>query len=168
MASGKSTIAQLLAEQLESSVHLRGDTYRKMIVNGRVNMSSGPSEVALQQLSLRYDLGVSAALRYAEGGFTVIYQDVILGEYLRSVSERLRPGDCVFVLCPSCDALAHREASRTKTGYVGFTPEHLDDVLRNETPRIGYWLDSSNLTPSETVAELLAHVQNAKLDGSAT
>ncbi len=29
MASGKSTVAQLLAERLEKSVHLRGDIFRK-------------------------------------------------------------------------------------------------------------------------------------------
>ena len=33
MASGKSTIAQLLAEKLPKAVHLRGDTFRKMIVS---------------------------------------------------------------------------------------------------------------------------------------
>lgn len=35
MASGKSTVAQLLAERLDRSVHLRGDMFRKMIVNDR-------------------------------------------------------------------------------------------------------------------------------------
>ena len=33
-ASGKSTIAQLLAERLPQSVHVRGDLFRRMIVNG--------------------------------------------------------------------------------------------------------------------------------------
>src|ERR1700691_5532895 len=31
-AAGKSTVAQLLAQQLPRSVHLRGDTFRRMIV----------------------------------------------------------------------------------------------------------------------------------------
>ena len=35
MASGKSTVAQALAEQLPKSVHLRGDLFRRMIVSGR-------------------------------------------------------------------------------------------------------------------------------------
>ena len=32
--SGKSTIARLLAEWLPHSVHVRGDLFRRMIVNG--------------------------------------------------------------------------------------------------------------------------------------
>ena len=35
MASGKSTVAQVLAERLPRSVHLRGDAFRRMIVNGQ-------------------------------------------------------------------------------------------------------------------------------------
>jgi dephospho-CoA kinase len=35
MASGKSTVAQLLSEQFDKSVHLRGDIFRRMIVNNR-------------------------------------------------------------------------------------------------------------------------------------
>jgi uridine kinase len=35
MASGKSTVAQLLSERFEKSVHLRGDIFLRMIVNNR-------------------------------------------------------------------------------------------------------------------------------------
>lgn len=40
MASGKSTVAQLLAERLPGSVHLRGDGFRQMIVSGRCRSAS--------------------------------------------------------------------------------------------------------------------------------
>lgn len=39
-AAGKSTVAQALAERLDRSVHLRGDLFRKMIVNGRADMGA--------------------------------------------------------------------------------------------------------------------------------
>jgi predicted kinase len=35
MASGKSTVAELLARRFARGVHLRGDVFRKMIVTGR-------------------------------------------------------------------------------------------------------------------------------------
>jgi adenylylsulfate kinase-like enzyme len=35
-AAGKSTVAQALAEKFERSVHVRGDLFRRMMVNGRV------------------------------------------------------------------------------------------------------------------------------------
>ncbi|MDL2264172.1 hypothetical protein LJC31_05920 [Synergistaceae bacterium OttesenSCG-928-I11] len=47
MASGKSTVAELLARRFEKSVHLRGDIFRKMIVSGREEMSEKPSSEAL-------------------------------------------------------------------------------------------------------------------------
>jgi predicted kinase len=72
MAAGKSTVAQALAELLTPSVHLRGDVFRKMIVNGRAEMSPTPSTEALEQLSLRYRLACDAAASYAQAGFTVV------------------------------------------------------------------------------------------------
>ncbi|WP_244671326.1 MULTISPECIES: hypothetical protein [Bacillaceae] len=34
MASGKFTVAELMAKKFKRSVHLRGDVFRKMIVSG--------------------------------------------------------------------------------------------------------------------------------------
>ena len=64
MAAGKSTVSEQLSIRLDRSVHLRGDVFRKMIVNGRADMSAVPGEEALRQLELRYELAVSAAMRY--------------------------------------------------------------------------------------------------------
>jgi cytidylate kinase len=64
MASGKSTVAELLAREFTRSVHLRGDLYRRMIVCGRKEMSEAPGEEALRQLDLRYRLATQAAKEY--------------------------------------------------------------------------------------------------------
>lgn len=164
MAAGKSTVAELLAQRLNRSVHLRGDVFRKMIVNGREEMSGNANAEALRQLNLRYDLSVDVALRYADEGFTVIYQDVILGEHLSQLAARLRPGDYVFVLCPAADAVAERETVRVKKGYHNFSPLQLDDVLRNQTERLGCWLDSTGLTPEETVEQMLKQLAAAVVE----
>ena len=72
--TGKSTVAQALAEQLPESVHVRGDLFRRMVVNGRVDMgSAAPPEEAIRQLRLRYDLACLVEDRYAEAGFQVIF-----------------------------------------------------------------------------------------------
>ncbi|GIO05696.1 hypothetical protein J31TS6_17240 [Brevibacillus reuszeri] len=49
--------------------------------------------------------------------------------------------------------------STEKKGYGFWTVEGLDSLLRNETPRIGMWLDSSELTPEETVNEMITRLQ---------
>ena len=56
MAAGKSTVAELLAHRLPRSVHVRGDVFRTMVVNGRAEMTPQPTEEAIAQLHLRYDL----------------------------------------------------------------------------------------------------------------
>jgi predicted kinase len=163
MASGKSTVAQALAERLPRSVHLRGDIFRRMIVHGQAEMRAELSEEAAQQLQLRYDIAVEVARRYAKAGFTVVYQDIILGHKLAEVSAAFGDVDVtVVVLAPDLTAIAKRESDRGKRGY-GSRAEmaKFDRVLREETPKIGLWLDTTHLTVGETVDAILEHVNVA-------
>ena len=101
MAAGKSTVAQALAERLPRSVHLRGDVFRRMIVNGRAEVRPGADEEATEQLRLRYRLAAAAADLYCAAGFTVVYQDTILGPMLGEVVQLLQGWPLrVVVLCP--------------------------------------------------------------------
>lgn len=156
MASGKSTVAQALAERLHPGVHVRGDVFRRMVVSGRAEMTADPSPEAWRQLSLRYRLMVQTARVYHEVGFRVVCQDVILGESLRQVVDLFGPVPVdVVVLCPRPEVVAAREAARAKTGYGAITVEGLERSLREETPRIGRWIDTSDLTVEETVDRIL-------------
>ncbi|QRG70155.1 AAA family ATPase [Brevibacillus choshinensis] len=161
MASGKSTVAQLLSEQFEKSVHLRGDIFRRMIVNNRkeVHPDSGSGE--LDQLKLRYQLAAQSAEMYQKAGFTVVVQDVVVGPLLTDFISYIssRPF-YVVVLCPNSTVVAMREAARKKKGYGIWSVDVLDRLLRNETPRTGLWLDSSDLSPEETVNEIVKRLQN--------
>jgi chloramphenicol 3-O-phosphotransferase len=162
MATGKSIVADLLAIRLPKSVHIHGDMFRRMVVNGRADMTPNPSPDAIAQLNLRYDLAAMAADRYAEEGYDVIVQDVILGKDLADFVKRIEtPERYLVVLSPSVSALEWREEQRSKVGYVHLSPEALDDVLRRETAQIGYWLDSSTQTADETVADILANLDKA-------
>ncbi|ALC83032.1 MULTISPECIES: AAA family ATPase [Bacillus] len=159
MAAGKSTIAQLLSERLEKSVHVRGDLFRKMIVNGGVGMSDTPSIEALEQLRLRYKLAAKVSDEYYQSGFNVVLQDVIIGPMLQDIVEYIQHRPLyVIVLTPRPEIVAAREASRPKKGYGAMDISSLESVLQSETPRIGMWIDSSNLTPEETVDEILRRV----------
>jgi hypothetical protein len=61
----------------------------------------------------------------------------------------------VIVLAPRPEAVADREALRGKQAYERWTVEALDRALREETPGLGRWLDTSELTLTETVEEIL-------------
>lgn len=164
MAAGKSTVAQKLAEVLPKSVHLRGDVFRRMIVSGQAEMGFELSEEARVQLSLRYGIAATVAGMYLDAGFTVVYQDIILGQGLVEAVERLRHHRLsVVVLCPNVEAVTAREAGRGKVGYGDLSVAAFDEALRTQTPPIGYWLDSTNLTPEETVATILANWERAEI-----
>lgn len=159
MAAGKSTVGQALAERLEKSVHLRGDVFRRMIVNGREEMTPAPSDEALRQLRMRYRIAAGATDAYFEAGFSVVLQDVILGTDLEEVAGQIvgRPLH-VIVLAPSVDVVEERERTREKAGYGDWSVAALDSVLRSETPQMGIWIDSSRQTPEETVDEILRRI----------
>lgn len=101
-AAGKSSVAQAVAERLVRSVHLRGDVFRRMIVNGRASIGlAQPPDEASRQLRLRYRLAAQAADGYAEAGFTVVLQDIVLGEYLTEIMTAIRTRPLyVVVLAP--------------------------------------------------------------------
>ncbi|WP_068622294.1 AAA family ATPase [Paenibacillus tuaregi] len=164
MASGKSTVAQLLSERFEKSVHLRGDIFRRMIVNNRKEVNPDAGNEELDQLRLRYRLAAHCAEEYARAGFTVVVQDVVVGTVLNDFLSYIRSRPVyVVVLCPDTTAVALREAARSKKGYGLWSVEQLDRVLRDETPKVGLWLDSSELTPEQTVDEIIIRLQTEAL-----
>lgn len=57
------------------------------------------------------------------------------------------------------DAEAVRPAgsARGKKGYTDFAIEPLRAAFLRETPRLGFWLETSRLSPQETVGAILAH-----------
>ena len=153
-AAGKSTVAQLLAERLPRSVHVRGDLFRRMVINGRAEMTPGPTDEAVRQLRLRHQLTATVTDTYFQAGFTVVTQDIILGDHLAEMITMIKSRPLfLIVLAPPAVTIAGRERARRKTAYDTWAIEQLDHVLRRETPRLGLWLDTSG----QTAAEILAH-----------
>jgi hypothetical protein len=123
---------------------------------------AGPTGAAYK--ALRYELAATVADRYARAGFTPVVQDIVIGPDLRRFADLFatRPRHLV-VLAPRPDVLAVRERGRAKSGYGGgWTPEALDSELRERTPRLGLWLDTSEQTPDDTVTRILANLPAAR------
>lgn len=162
-AAGKSTVADLLARTFERGVHVRGGQFYRWAVRGWVHAGDPRSEQARRLLDLRYRLSALVADEYCAAGFCTVVQDNIFGEdvtgWLQAVSARPRH---LVVLRPSAKVVWAREQARHeatgKSAYRpgGFTIEELDGYLA-QTPRIGLWLDTSELTAEEAVAEILRH-----------
>jgi len=163
-ASGKSTVARLLAERFEPSAHVEGDVMWKLVVGGRADMTDDPTPEAARQLELRYRHGAMLAQSFADNGFTAVHNDIILGDHLRRYSKLVshRPLQIV-VLCPRPEVVADRELGRGSSAYRSWMTggRTLLDAIEvhqtwlDATRRIGTWIDSSDQTPDQTVDEIL-------------
>jgi cytidylate kinase len=156
-ASGKSTVARLLASRLERALYISGDTIRAMVISGRAETTPDEGDPELRNLLLRYEGALALAAVYLKAGFDVIVEDVIIGQVLRGFLPLVPVPEMHLVfLNPSADALTARDESRSKTAYgERWSVRQLRDVLRVETARIGFWLDSTELTPEQTVDRIL-------------
>lgn len=153
-AAGKSTVAELLAHRFWKGAHVKGDVFRRMVVSGRREMSEDPEPEARRQLELRYKLGAATADGYFQAGFSVVVQDIVLGEDLNAYVAAIQSRPlAVVVLAPDLDTVTKREQSRAKSAYGEgrVAAEVLDAALRKTTPEIGLWVDSSGMTEQETV-----------------
>jgi predicted kinase len=169
-ASGKSTVADLLARQFDHGVHVRGGEFYRWGVRGWVHHDDERQSEARRHLDLRYRLSAQVADEYCAEGFTTVVQDNLYGEdvvtWLQAV--RARPRNLI-VLRPSVEVVRQREERRLraigKVAYVagGVTIEALDGQL-GTIPKIGLWLDTSTQSALETVVEILRRRSEARVD----
>lgn len=167
-ASGKSTVADLLARRYDRAVHIRGGQFYRWTVRGWVHFDDhARASEARRLLELRYRLSALVAAEYANADFTAIVQDNIYGEdvvnwlgSLADLSTRL------VVLRPSVATVIARDAERRKqTGKVAYrgayTPERNDADLATTPSTLGLWLDTSDQSADDTVEEILTRASEA-------
>lgn len=99
-ASGKSTVADLLAHRFERGVHIRGGQFYRWAVRGWVHFDDADrAEEARRLLDLRYRLSALVADEYASAGFTTVIQDNIYGKDVETwlglqLAMTVAPGAC--------------------------------------------------------------------------
>ena len=170
-AAGKSTTAELLANRFERGVHVRGGEFYRWARRGWVNAGAADEpEEARRLLDLRYRLSALVADEYCDVGFTTVVQDNIFGPDVGAWLERVRARPRrLVVLRPRVDVVAARESARTAaTGKVAYRPgevtiEELDRAVAS-IPSVGLWLDTSEQSPADTVAEIVERADEAVVD----
>lgn len=160
MAAGKSTVARLLARRYPRSVYIEADGLQRMIVSGGVWVGDPgePAGEAERQLRLRLKNTCLLGRSFFEAGFTVILDDIIIGERWSQLQEELRglPFSLV-VLAPRVEIVQQRDQERAQTTQGQAWAEYLDRELRQTMAGIGLWIDSSAQTPAETVDAIFQH-----------
>jgi predicted kinase len=158
-AAGKSTVARLLAGRFERGVCVSGDAIHAMVLSGRRDMRPGAGEEELRQLMLRYAGALAVAAVYLKDGFDVVVEDVIIGPVLRDFLDLVPVPEVHLVfLDPDAAAVGRRERDRDGAAYRPdkWSVGGLQSLMREETERIGLWLDSTGLGADQTVEAILA------------
>jgi chloramphenicol 3-O-phosphotransferase len=160
--AGKTTVARLLARRFERAAHIEADEVQRMVVAGGVwpdgdglDQDGNPQGEALRQLELRARNVCLLANSFGEAGVVAIIDDVVIGTRLEAFRSMLTGRPLWFVLLvPNLERVAERNATRGSDA-VFERWRHLDATTREETERVGLWLDSSELSAEETVARIL-------------
>jgi broad-specificity NMP kinase len=154
--AGKTTVSRLLAQRFERGVHIEADALQGLIVRGALWPDEEPRDEALRQLALRARNAALLAASFCQEAFTVVIDDVIVGRERLEIYER-HLHECpprLVVLAPTLEVALSRDEHR---GFkrVGERWAHLDAEQREQLGDAGLWLDTSRLTPEETVEAIL-------------
>jgi chloramphenicol 3-O-phosphotransferase len=159
-AAGKSTVARLLAGRFARGVHVEGDALQHMIVSGAagVREPGDPEGEAARQYRLRLQHMCLLGRSFSEAGFAVVLDDIVMGESWTAVREWLEGlATVLIVLAPRVDVVAQvRDRTRAKRPLGEAWAVYLDRALRETMADVGYWIDTSEQTPDETVDQILA------------
>jgi predicted kinase len=163
--AGKSTVSRLLAGRFARGVHIDADVLRDMVVSGNAWASSGPPRNPLadpetraeaeRQLRLRARNASLLADAFFEAGYTVVVDEIAIGERLQHFVEDIRGRPLLLVnLAPRLEVVRQRNEARPGKNVFDVW-SYLDEEQRRTMRGKGMWLDSSDLTAEETVEEIL-------------
>lgn len=168
--AGKTTVSAALARRFDRGVHLSGDVLHKMIVSGgqwpdagavRRETGAVPGEAGAQ-LRLRLHHACLLARSFYAQRFTVVIDDIIFGDRMTELFDDL--GDLplhIVMLVPDVATVRAREQSRGTELWREW--EWLSESIMRSEPRIGLWLDTSELTHEQTVDAILARAEDARV-----
>ncbi|HEX7101844.1 MAG TPA: zeta toxin family protein [Nitrolancea sp.] len=165
--AGKSTTARLLASQMDRGAHVEADKLQEFIVAGGVWPDGSPnvSNEAERQLRLRLHNACLLARSFAQHGFTTLIDDIVIGQRLEQAIEELAGTSFGFVmLLPDFDLV--RDRWRAIGSRFVDQWQWIDTEIRTRTRRVGLWLNTTNLTPEQTVREILRRIDETRVSES--
>jgi chloramphenicol 3-O-phosphotransferase len=161
--AGKTTVARALAERQERAAHIEGEALWHQIVAGREMARAREEGEWVRQYELAIRNQCLLARSYAEAGFAPFLDFVVVTKHaLDAYRGYLMGGHLrLVVLAPTLEAVRRHDAARG--GKTGDAFDYLDGELRRELAGLGLWVDNSEQTPEQTVAEVLERKRESLL-----
>jgi len=157
--AGKSTVSGLAAHLMPRAAQIKGDDVNQMLLSGRVWFLGTPRDEAMRQYELCKRNMCALANNFVDYGFTVFMDTVVQDRAMLDLLLALlspRPTRLV-ILAPGVDVCKYRNATRDPDERFAFDGYHqLEANMERDLRDIGWWFDTSALTPEEA-AEQLVH-----------
>jgi predicted kinase len=161
--AGKSTVTALAARLLPRAAQVKGDDVNQMIVSGQVWFMGTPRDEALRQYELGKRNMCALANNFIDYGFTVLMDTVVQDRAMLDLLLALmspRPVRLV-ILAPGVEICRRRNETRPTHERFDFDGyDHLEADMRQDLRDIGWWFDTSTLTPDETAEQLVGELDN--------
>ncbi len=127
-----------------------------MVASGAVGPVSEPRAEAERQLLLRAHNVCSLANNFAAFGFYPVLDHVVPNRrVLDLMVGLLTPRPVLFVtLAPTPEVAAARNTSRERLEQVDYTFASLRQEMSDELSSVGWWFDTSALTPEQTATTI--------------
>jgi predicted kinase len=169
--AGKSTVSGLAASLMPRGAQVKGDDVNLMVRSGAVWFMGEPRDEARRQYELCRRNMCALANNFVDFGFTVFVDTVVQDRAMLDLLLALmspRPVRLV-VLAPGVDACKHRNATRHPDEQFAFDRyEELEADMQRDLVDLGWWFDTSALTPEQTAEQLVREASHraALLRGS--
>jgi predicted kinase len=165
--AGKSTTARLLASQMDRGAHIEADKLQEFIVAGGVWPDGSPeiSDEAERQLRLRLHNACLLARSFAQHGFAALIDDIVIGQRLEQAAEELAGTSFGFVMLVPDFELVRDRWRAIGSPFVDQW-QWIDTEIRTRTRRVGLWLNTTHLTPEQTVREILCRIDETTVSAS--
>ena len=157
-AAGKSTVTARAARLLPRAAQVKGDAVNQMILGGRVWFMGEPRDEARRQDELCNRNMCALAGNFVDFGFTVFMDTVVADRAeLDFLLTLLSPRPVRLVtLAPGVEVCRHRNATREpgeRFEFGGY--QQLEADMKRELGEVGWWFDTSALTPAQTAEQLV-------------
>ena len=156
--AGKSTVTALAARLVTRGAQVKGDDLNQMILSGRVGFGREPADEAQRQGELCNRNMCSLASNFVDFGFTVFIDTVVADcAELDELVDWLAPRPIRLVtLAPGIEVCQYRNATRTPSDRFAFDGyERLEGDMWRDLGHLGWWFDTSALTPAQTAEQLV-------------
>jgi predicted kinase len=156
--AGKSTVTARVARLLPRAAQVKGDAVNQMILGGRVWFMGTPRDEARRQDELCNRNICSLANNFVDFGFTALIDTVVADRAeLDFLLALLSPRPVRLVtLAPGVEVCRQRNATRAPEEQFEFDGYHqLEADMQRELGEVGWWFDTSALTPTETAEQIV-------------